>query len=144
MRRALVLMFSLLVVSWLVLQMQVPGMAVVPGSNGLIAFQSDRDGDHDIYTVKPDGTGLTNLTNGNPTVDQDPAWSPDGTKIAFSRRTTSAPCTNAGCKNIFVMKANGTDVTQLTFESFDGKDNTAPSWSADVQWIVFGSNQDGY
>ena len=143
MRRALVLTFSLLVVVSLVVQMQVPGMAVVPGSNGLIAFQSDRDGDHDIYTVKTDGTGLTNLTSGNATVDQDPAWSPDGTKIAFSRKTTSAPCTTAGCKNIFVMNANGSGVTQLTFESFDGKDNTAPSWSPDGQWIVYGSNHYG-
>jgi dipeptidyl aminopeptidase/acylaminoacyl peptidase len=49
-----------------------------------------------------------------------------------------------GCKNIFVMNANGSGVTQLTFESNDGRDNTAPSWSPDGQWIAYGSNHDGY
>ena len=37
----------------------------------------------DIYVINVDGTGLTNLTN-HPAVDMDPAWSPDGTRIAFS------------------------------------------------------------
>jgi dipeptidyl aminopeptidase/acylaminoacyl peptidase len=143
MRRVLAVSFGLFVVGMFVVQMQVPGIAVVPGANGLIAFQSDRDGDHDIYTVKPNGTGLTNLTNANTTLDQDPAWSPDGTRIAFSRRTTTAPCASSGCKNIFVMNPNGSGVTQLTFESLNGKDNTAPAWSPDGQWIVYAGNHYG-
>lgn len=37
--------------------------AAFPGLNGKIAFMSDRDGDPEIYTMNPDGTGLTQLTN---------------------------------------------------------------------------------
>ena len=43
--------------------------------NKWIAFVSDRDGNWEIYKIRDDGTGLTNLTN-NPAVDQSPDWSP--------------------------------------------------------------------
>src|SRR5205807_539535 len=54
-----------------------PAEAAFPGGNGKIAFTTDRDGNNEIYLVKPDSTGLTRLTN-NPASDSDPAWSPDG------------------------------------------------------------------
>ena len=38
--------------------------------------------------MNADGSGQTNLTN-NPAFDFDPAWSPDGTKIAFRRAGTA-------------------------------------------------------
>ncbi len=56
--------------------------ATFPGKNGKIAFQSDRGGDHEIYTMNADGTKIVKLTT-NPTEDEDPAFSPDGKKIAF-------------------------------------------------------------
>ena len=40
-----------------------------------IAFDSDRDGNGDIYVMKADGSGQINLTN-NPALDAHPAWSP--------------------------------------------------------------------
>lgn len=49
----------------------------------LIAFTSHRDGDYEIYTIRPDGTGLTRLTS-SPSHDAHPAWSPDGQWITFS------------------------------------------------------------
>ena len=44
---------------------------------------SDRDGNGEIYTMNADGIGQTRITN-NPVDDVEPAWSPDGTKIAFA------------------------------------------------------------
>ena len=61
-----------------------------PGRNGRIAFASPRvtpinpEGGLEVYTMNPDGSGLTQLT-ANVALDDAPSWSPDGTKIAFSR-----------------------------------------------------------
>jgi hypothetical protein len=50
-----------------------PGTArpAYPGSNGKIAFASERDGDFEIYLVDADGSGQTRLTN-NPADDREP------------------------------------------------------------------------
>jgi dipeptidyl aminopeptidase/acylaminoacyl peptidase len=72
-------------------------------TNGTIAFVSLRDGNSEIYAVNPDGTELNRLTN-NPRSDRTPAWSPDGTKIAFASSRSGN----------FEIYADGTNVRQLT------------------------------
>ena len=49
-----------------------------------IAFQSNRDGNWEIYVMDVDGTGTRRLTNDGAR-DGEPSWSPDGTHIAFTR-----------------------------------------------------------
>jgi hypothetical protein len=56
--------------------------ASFPGQNGKIAFASNRDGNWEIYSVNPDGSGLTNLTHHSAT-DLSPAWAPDGRSLVF-------------------------------------------------------------
>jgi hypothetical protein len=51
----------------------VPVGAVVPGRNGKIAFTSGRDGNSEIYSMNPNGTAQTRLTN-NPASDFQPEW----------------------------------------------------------------------
>ena len=60
--------------------------------------------------------------------DTDPAWSPDGTKIAFA----SARDDPAG--DIYVMNTDGSDVQAVT--TYDGAD-TSPAWSPDGKKLVF-------
>jgi Tol biopolymer transport system component len=61
-------------------------LAAFPGENGQIALSDDLDDQFSIYVVNPDGSDLRRLTaervSGG---DREPAWSPDGSKIAFSR-----------------------------------------------------------
>jgi TolB protein len=83
-----------------------------------IAFVSTRDGNEEIYTVNPDGTGLTRLTN-DPADDRSPAWSPDGTRIAWVRVTY-------GFEVLWVMNADGTGAAPLY-----GGSVANPSWSRD-------------
>ncbi|MDQ6914441.1 MAG: hypothetical protein M3155_01360, partial [Actinomycetota bacterium] len=129
-----------------------------PGTNGKIAFASNRDNlsidcstvngavqdgscKYEIYSMNPDGSGLTRLTN-NTWKDDKPSWSPDGKQIAFeSRRNCAAaaqdPTSNAdgNCfSNIFVMDADGQNLRQLTFDTDSA---THPTWSPDGTKIAF-------
>ena len=91
-----------------------------------IAFASNRDGDYEIYTVRPDGKGLTRLTK-SPGNDAHPAWSPDAEWIAFASSRTGFKDETGGMSDgeIFVMRADGSDVRQLTENAFE--DGT-PAW----------------
>jgi len=49
----------------------------------IVAFESTRDGNNEIYVAAPDGTNQRRLTT-NPALDESPAVSPDGRRIAFA------------------------------------------------------------
>lgn len=100
-------------------------------NRGRIAFVSTRDGNPEIYVMRPDGSGLVNLTN-NPANDRLPAWSPDGSKIAF--RSTRGRNTD-----IYVMNDDGSDVVRLTDHPAV---DTSPSWTSDGK-VLFSSNRSG-
>ena len=103
-----------------------------------IAFQSARDNPLlDVYVMNADGSGVTRLT-ANSGGNLNPTWSPDGTKIAFaSSRDLNCPAgtQNNDCTELYVMNADGTGQTRLTFDP--GADG-APNWSPDGNTIVFG------
>ena len=107
-----------------------PAGAAFPGSNGKIAFESDRDGPLEIHTITDGGTA-TRLTFSNPNFSSDPAYSPDGSRIAFRSGGAS------GAYEIFVMNADGSGRRQLTNS---GSADSDPAWSHDGTKILFVSN----
>ncbi|TFH16658.1 DUF5050 domain-containing protein [Candidatus Bathyarchaeota archaeon] len=107
------------------------GRAIVPTSVQKIALTSDRDGDSEIYLIDIDGTGLTRLTN-NSNSDEQPYWSPDGSKIIFQSDRD-------GNMEIYVMNSDGSGQTRLTNNRYDDLD---PCWSPDGSQIVFTSKRD--
>ena len=103
--------------------------------SGRIAFVSNRDGDDEIYVMNADGSGLVQLTE-NDSDDRDPAWSPDGSRIAFA----SDRGNDVQKYDIYVMNADGSGVEQLT----DGCSNGNPAWTPDGDRIAFVSRGDIY
>ncbi len=59
--------------------------AVYPGTNGKIAFANFTGNDTEVWSVNPDGSGRTQLTNTQTDVSSQPAFSPDGQTILFFR-----------------------------------------------------------
>ena len=82
-----------------------------------------------LIPMNADGGAQTRVTN-NPFADGFPAWSPDGTKIAFIRGNLENPSTF----ELYVINADGNNEVRLTNDSvIDG----VPSWSPDGTKIVF-------
>ena len=99
-----------------------PGVAraAFPGANGKIVFETNRDGNEEIYTMNSDGTNRVDLTR-NPADDTDPRWSADGSRIVFASNRT-------GNYQLFTMNADGSGVTRVTH---DANDDRRPTWTVD-------------
>jgi TolB protein len=84
-----------------------------------------------LWTVQPDGCGLTQITSG-PNQDTDASFSPDSSKLVYSTNLRSS---GPGFANLFIVPAVAGGVpTRLTSQCFlDG----APSWSPDGSWVSF-------
>jgi TolB protein len=96
-----------------------------------VVFQSNRDGNNEIYLMNGDGSGSVNLTN-NQADDLLPVWSPDGKRIIFMSNRDGNP-------EIYVMNADGSAQTNLTNNAAN---DIFPKWSADGTQIGFTSNRD--
>ncbi len=115
-----------------------------------IAFESSRrdlgDTDGNIYVMDANGNNQTNITTNSPDEcssncyqghDDDPAWSPDGKKIAYVHGygPPENPNAGGGAPNIWTMDANGANRTNIS----NNPDLSAfmPAWSPDGARIAF-------
>ncbi|HZD79312.1 MAG TPA: hypothetical protein VE646_04640, partial [Actinomycetota bacterium] len=104
--------------------------AAYPATNGLLAFRGDRaNGQGDLFTLDPASRQEVALTNTADMQEMDPAWSPEGTRIAFTRR----PKLQAR-PDLFVMNANGRGRVRLTATPVAERH---PAWSPDGTTLVY-------
>jgi dipeptidyl aminopeptidase/acylaminoacyl peptidase len=109
-------------------------LSTLPGTIAFTSFMNDprsecgAECNSDIFVMRPDGSELTELTQG-PMLDAGPAFSPDGTTIAFSRED---PTTHRS--DLWLMNADGTDPRRLTIR---GSNEFGAQWSPDGSHLVF-------
>ncbi|TKJ28459.1 MAG: hypothetical protein CEE40_11535 [Chloroflexi bacterium B3_Chlor] len=102
------------------------------GGARFMAYQTDRDGNWEIYLLDLISWQEYNLTQ-HPAEDRNPAWSPDGTRIAFESNRD-------GNWEIYLLEMGSGEVTRVTENlAFDG----APAWSPDGRRIALESYRDG-
>jgi Tol biopolymer transport system component len=113
-----------------------------------IAFDGDQGSDpsDEIYVVNArDGSGLTALTScagyGAGCFNDYPAWSPDGRRIVFIHADDTDADGNAVNEQVWVMNANGSHKTQLTFTA--ASHDQLPDWSPDGRKIAYEEDVNG-
>src|SRR5215217_1666951 len=112
-----------------------PAKAAFPGVNGKIAFAglmtadlNTPDGDDEIFTINPDGTGLTQVTDNTGINDTAPSWSPDGATIAYTAYNQS----NSQQSALYTVSASGGN-PNLVIEGA----STDAAWSPDGNRIAY-------
>ena len=127
----------------------IPAHATFPGRNGRIAFQVQLtpDAHIQIYTVRPNGHDLRQITHLEDADAVRPDWSPDGRQIIFEIDRNEAPFCS-----VALMNADGSDIVELTphtdicegdpsftpdgarivFHRFDPATNEEAFWSMDL------------
>ncbi|HEY2039908.1 MAG TPA: hypothetical protein VGG95_09610, partial [Edaphobacter sp.] len=94
----------------------------------LVALQSYAGGTFHIWTMKPDGTGLKQITTGHGD-DREPRISPDGSTIVFSSDRAFK-----GSYDIWTVKTDGSDLKQITNSAADEYE---PNWSPNGKRLAF-------
>lgn len=98
--------------------------------NGLIAFQAEVGGGVQIFTVRPDGTGLRQLTHVEGAEAETPDWSPDGRHIVFG-------IANESGGDLYVMNADGSNRRMLPGLRPPGGWAGQPSYSPDGREVFY-------
>jgi Tol biopolymer transport system component len=111
--------------------------AASPSRNGVIAFDSNRDGHYEIYTVTVTGGHLRRLTRTAAGVSNfAPAFSGDGRRVVFDSN-------RLGNYEIYAMNADGSGLSRLT-RTAPTVSNFLPHFFADGKRIVFLSDRTGH
>ncbi|HZM69647.1 MAG TPA: protein kinase [Candidatus Cryosericum sp.] len=106
----------------------VPGEEITPSlspDGKFVAYASRATGNMDIYVLRVGGSNPVNLTSASTVNDTEPAFSPDGSKIAFRSERDGG--------GIFVMGATGESVVRVHTGGY------RPAWSPDGARLVVGT-----
>lgn len=104
-----------------------------------ILFQSDRNGNWDIYTMSlSQGESSIQRLTTDPSSDENPSFSPDGRFIVFTSTRDDKTAKKYLTREVYYMDANGKNPKKITTSY--GSDNWNPVF-VDTQSVVFASNR---
>lgn len=115
-----------------------PTPTALGGGLAQIAFASDRTGNFQIWTINSDGKGLKQITSMRDGACQ-PAWSPDGMRLAFISPCISKDVEYPG-SSIYLIDVDGSNLTPLPASPQGDFD---PAWSSDGKHLAFTSLRSG-
>jgi TolB protein len=95
-----------------------------PGANGLIVYAQEVEGRSQLFTIRPDGSQQTRITN--VLGAWNPDWAPSGRGLVFELEDRNSA-------SIALMSPTGANIRRLTPRGFQGQ----PSFSPDGRWIVY-------
>ncbi|MEW6283715.1 MAG: hypothetical protein AB1758_34205, partial [Candidatus Eremiobacterota bacterium] len=101
-------------------------------THGRIAFNSNRAGGDNVYAMNPDGTDVTQITQGTVNSYGEVAWAPDGARICSS---------NDG--EVFVVERDGSGLTRVTDQAAWGLWCGSPVFTGDGTMIAFKGDRGG-
>ena len=121
---AAILLTGLVLAATAVCAVVLAGEAVQAHAGGLIIFSSNRSGPWHIWSVKPDGSNLKELTRGSPDEnDVDPQFGPDGKSVLLTS-------TRGGTAGVWRMAVDGSKMERIC-------DGDQAEWAPDGKRIVF-------
>jgi len=106
-----------------------PPTATPLAGGGRIAFISNRYGQQDLFTIRPDRSDLNRLTETS-SDEWGPSWSPDGSQLAYAYYNLLQPIETG----VYLINSGGSASYQLVGKGW------GPSWSPDGQRLIFGFN----
>ncbi len=104
----------------------------LPNLQGIMLFESNRDGNSEIYAMNLADQSMLRVTN-NPAVDSQPALAPDSMQIAYVSN-------QSGNNEIYITGLDRRTPVNITNNPADDQQ---PVWSPDGNWIAFTTTRDG-